>query len=320
MKNVYLGAISIMFAAFLWAVDGVVLTPWVLKLGMTDIPIFVFMLHATSSVFLLYFYFKRFSELKNLDKKDSVSFLLVAFFGGALGTMAIVAAISIVYSQGLNISVVLLLQKLQPVFALLLAFVFLKEKLQKSFYVWALLALLGSYLLTFGFSFGSIDFSGMFRPALLSVIAAFSFGASTVFSKRAVDKISHSLGTALRFILTTTLMLIIILFLTFFKKIGLETSYLGLAGFSLLNIKSLFVFILIALTTGGTSIFIYYYGLKMVLASKSTIYELVFPFSSILLEFFIHGKILGLGQWIGLIIILLAVFKITKTKRKAIRI
>lgn len=315
MQKMYIGALSIMFAAFLWAFDGVVLTPWLLKLGVTDIPVFVFMLHLVSSVFLSYFYFTRLKELKNLNKKDWISFVLVAFFGGVLGTMAIVEAISIVYSQGLNISVVLLLQKLQPIFALFLAYIFLKEKLQKNFYVWASVALLGSYFLTFGFHIAHFSAKGMFVSAILAIVAAFSYGASTVFSKQAIEKVSHAMGTALRFILTSILMFTIIVIIAVLKNFGLETSYLGFAGFDLLTWQSMAVFVLIALTTGGVSIFIYYYGLKRVLASKSTIYELVFPFSSILLEFFIHGKILSVGQWFGILLVLFAVYKVVKIKK-----
>ena len=101
-----------MSAAFLWAFDGVVLTPWITDLGMKDVPTFVFMLHATASVFLTYFLVKKRQELKNIGKQDWLAFVLVAIFGGAVGTMAIIAAIIEVYSHGLNISVGLLFQKL----------------------------------------------------------------------------------------------------------------------------------------------------------------------------------------------------------------
>jgi len=121
-----LAALAIMLAAFLWAFDGVVLTPWIINLGLSDVPTFVFMLHAVASVFLSYFFFKKRGQLKNLDKKDWLAFVLTGLFGGAIGTMAIIAAIIIVHSEHLNISVVLLLQKLQPIFAILLAWLWLK--------------------------------------------------------------------------------------------------------------------------------------------------------------------------------------------------
>ena len=307
-------ALAIMLAAFLWAFDGVVLTPWIMDLGLTDVPTFVFMLHATASVFLTYFLIKRRGELKNLNKKDWLAFLLTGLFGGAIGTMAIVAAIITVHSAHLNISVVLLLQKLQPIFAILLALLWLKERPKNVFYLWAAIALIGSYFLTFGFDKPALGAQGMLAPALLAILAAFSFGSSTVFSKKAVTKVSHGLGTALRFYITTGVMVIIIALISILNKAGVDTSYAGLAGFEVINWNLIGAFVVIALTTGGTAIFIYYWGLKRVLASRSTIYEMIFPVSAIVLEFFIHHNILSWGQWLGAIVVLIAITSIVNLK------
>ena len=307
-----------MCAAFLWAFDGVVFTPQIMKWGLYDVPTIVFMLHAVGLVFLSYFYFTRKQEISLLKKMDWVSFALVGLFGGALGTMAIVAAILMVYGNGLNISVVLLLQKLQPLFAIVLALVFLKERPDKKFYIWALVALIGSYFLTFGFARPDLSAQGMLVPALLAVLAAFSFGSSTVFSKRAVSNVSHGVGTLLRYVMTTAVMIVVLGVIAVLKKAGVETNYLGFSGFGLLDLKLIGLFILIALTTGATAIFIYYYGLKKVTATQSTMYELVFPVSAIILEWFIHDKVLTLAQWVGAIIMFIAIFSITRLKKTEI--
>jgi len=312
MKKLYIGAICIMAAAFLWAFDGVVFTPQIMKWGLFDVPTIVFMLHAIGLVFLSYFYFTRKQEISSLKKIDWVSFVLVGLFGGALGTMAIVAAILMVYSNGLNISVVLLLQKLQPIFAIVLALVFLKERPDKKFYIWAVLALVGSYFLTFGFTKPDLGANGMLIPALLSLLAAFSFGSSTTFSKRAVTNVSHGVGTLLRYFMTVIVMIIVLCVIALLKKSGVEMSYLGFGGFGLLNVKLMGLFILIALTTGATAIFIYYYGLKRVTATQSTMYELVFPVSAIILEWLIHDKVLTAGQWVGAMLMSVAIIMITR--------
>jgi drug/metabolite transporter (DMT)-like permease len=309
-----------MFAAFLWAFDGVVLTPWVVDLGLSDVPTFVFMLHAVSSIFLSYFIFTKSSELKNLDKKDWLAFGLTGLFGGALGTMAIIAAIVQVYSEGLNISVVLLLQKLQPIFAILLAYLWLKERPRKVFYIWALVALVGSYLLTFGLNSPNFKATGMFVPAMLAILAAFSFGSSTVFSKKAVTKVSNGLGTALRFFVTTGIMLVIISVISFLNSAGIETNYAGFEGFRVVNWNLIGAFVVIALTTGGTAIFIYYWGLKKVLATRSTMYEMVFPVSAIILEYFIHDQTLSSGQWLGAVIVFGAIWSILSLKKLDARV
>ncbi len=315
LRNItIIASLSIMLAAVLWAIDGTVLTPWITDLGLNDVPTFVFMLHATASVFLSYFVFTKKDELKRLDKKDWTAFLLTALFGGAIGTMAIIAAIINVYSNGLNISVVLLLQKLQPIFAILLALTFLKEKPNKKFYYWAVVALIGSYLLTFGFESTNLKANNMLVPALLAVLAAFSFGSSTVFSKKAITKISHGLSTAIRFILTTLIMLVIIIVIAILNSAGVKTTYAGFSAFSDINWEMMMVFIIIALTTGGTAIFIYYYGLKRVLATRATILELMYPVSAIILEYFYHDKTLNTGQWFGAVIVLIAIIIIVRLK------
>lgn len=309
-------ALAIMVAATLWAVDGILLTPWITDLGLWDVPTFVFMLHAVAAIFLSYFLITKKEELKRLNKKDWIAFNLTGLFGGAIGTMAIIAAIINVYTNDLNISVILLLQKLQPVFAILLALSFLKERPKKIFFFLAIIALIGSYFLTFGFD--KIDFStnNMLAPALLAILAAFSFGSSTVFSKKAITKISHGLGTSLRFTITTGIMLIIITVISLLNSAGINTGYEGFAGFKAINWEIFGVFILIALTTGGTAIFIYYWGLKRILASRSTIYELMFPVSAIILEYFIHDKMLTTGQWIGALVVIISITIIINLKNK----
>lgn len=317
MKLKYIGImapIAIMLAAFLWAFDGVVLTPWVTDLGLSDVPTFVFMLHAVASVFLTYFLITRRSELRQLSRADWTAFGLAGLFGGALGTMAIVAAIIEVYSTGQNIAVVLLLQKLQPLFAILLALVWLKERPQGRFYVLAAVAVAGSFLLTFGFTWPNLAASGMLKPAVLALLAAFSFGSSTVFSKKAVTKVSHGMGTALRFLLTTGIMAVVIMCITALNAGNVNTGYAGIEGFSVISWELIGAFVVIALTTGGTAIFIYYWGLKRVLASRSTIYEMVFPVSAILLEFIIHDQILTIGQWVGAFIVFISIWLIVRMK------
>jgi drug/metabolite transporter (DMT)-like permease len=62
---------------------------------------------------------------------------------------AMVKALFLVHFQKLTI--VVLLQKLQPVFAITLATFLLKEKLRPGFFIWATIAIVDGYFLTFGF-------------------------------------------------------------------------------------------------------------------------------------------------------------------------
>jgi drug/metabolite transporter (DMT)-like permease len=285
----------VVLAASLWAVDGIVLRPSLYSL---PVPIVVLIESTIVAVLLTPFFIKKFSSLKKLRKKDWLAFLGVALLGGAIGTMSITKALF--YVNFVNLSVVILLQKLQPVFAILLATIFLKEKLPKEFFLWAGLAILGAYVMTFGLS--SPNFSTGDKTtiaALFALVAAFSFSSSTVLSKRALKNVDYEMGTYLRFLFSSIIMLII------------AASTGDISSLSQITTKQIIIFLIIAFTTGGAAIFLYYYGLKRISASVASICELAFPLTAVVLEYFVHGNILSSIQWIGAAVLLLSILKVS---------
>jgi drug/metabolite transporter (DMT)-like permease len=293
-----LAPLSIIIAASLWGFDGIVLRPSLYNL---PVPLVVFVESTIAALILSPIFFKNRSKIFSLDKKDWIAFFLVALTGGAIGTMAITKALF--YVNFVNLSIVILIQKLQPVFAIFLAAIFLREKLSKEFFIWSALAIVGTYLLTFGFSFPEINSSDKTTiAAALSLIAAISFGSSTVFSKRALKNVSFELGTYLRFIMAAVIMLILTFFLGHLSSLGN------------IQFNQWIIFLVIALTTGGAAIFLYYYGLKKITASVATICELAFPLTAVILEYVIHDNIIGPIQWIGVIILISSIIKVSSIK------
>lgn len=278
----------------LWGFDGVVLTP---KLFHLNVGFVVFLFHAIPFFIMNLFMFKEYKYLSKFTKNDLFFFMAIAIFGGALGTLAIVKALFLVNFN--HLSVVVLLQKLQPIFAIILAGIILKEKISKKFAVWALVALLGSYFLTFGFGKPNLFGDNLLLASMWAIIAAFSFGSSTVFGKKILQKYSFHTANFYRFGFTTFLMLIFVLFTGKFSE------------FSNLTPFNWMIFLIIAFTTGSGAIFIYYYGLKEVKAIVSTMCELFFPLSAIIFDYLINKNILSIGQWIGAIILLGAIIRIT---------
>jgi drug/metabolite transporter (DMT)-like permease len=191
-KKIYIISLGMIgLAAALWGLDGVVLTP---RLNNLHVFLVVFLLHALPFLVMNFVLFKHYKELKKLDTKALYSLVWVSVFGGALGTIAIVYALFIVNFQ--QLSVVVLLQKFQPVFAILLATILLKEKLSKNFLAWGVVAVLGGYLLTFGFHLPYLaEGNHTAQAALLSLLASFSFASSTVFSKNLLDKVNYISAT-----------------------------------------------------------------------------------------------------------------------------
>ncbi len=291
MRSAYKGALAICVAAILWGLDGVVLTPRLFNLS---VPFVVFLLHAVPFLLMQPVLFRSYRALASMTALEWVFLGLVALTGGVLGTFAIVKALFLVnFSQ---VSVVVLLQKLQPVFAIVLAAILLKEPLTARFVGWAGLALVGAYLLTFGAKLP--DLSGgthMAIAAAWAAVAAAAFGTATVLGKRVLQVLDFRQATFGRYGLTTILALLYLLL-----------SGHGLPFGEVTRLNWLLILI-IGLTTGSGAIFLYYFGLTRVRASVSAICELCLPLSAILLDYLINGSVLRPWQWLGAAILVLAI-------------
>jgi len=69
--------------------------------------------------------------------------------------------------------------------------------------------------------------------------------------------------------------------------------------------------LLIAFSTGGPAIFLYYYGLKRITASVATICELAFPLTAVVLEYILRQNILSAIQWIGALVLLFSIIQVS---------
>jgi drug/metabolite transporter (DMT)-like permease len=292
------GAIAISFAAVLWGLDGVVLTP---RLYNLDVGFVVMVLHLIPFLLMTLFLPYKYRNFKVLRRSEWVSLFLVALAGGAIGTMAIVKALFLVNFQKLTI--VVLLQKLQPVFAIALATLILREKLKPVFYFWAFIAIMAGYFLTFGWNLPHVEGGKNYIFAsLYSLLAAFAFGSSTVFSKKALGALSFPLATYLRYGLTTFIMLPVVLLSGKMGQFFEATPF------------NWFIFLVISLTTGSGAIFLYYFGLKRVKASVSTICELFFPLSAILFDYLFNGAVLTAIQWVSASVMFFSIINLNRMK------
>ena len=293
------GTIAIGIAATLWGLDGVVLTP---QLHNLDVGYVVFVLHLLPFLLMNLFFFKEIKKLTIMSKSDFFYFFLISLFGGALGTIAIVKSLFLVNFN--HLSVVVLLQKLQPVFAILLARIILKERISKTFTLWAGVAITAGYLLAFGFHLPDTSGDGkeLLYACLFALLAAFSFGSSTVFSKKILGNYSFVTSTYYRYGFTTVIMLIYMVLWGNFSEFSATTT------------NNWVFFIIIGLTTGAGAIFFYYYGLRNVKAIHSSIIELMFPISAVVFDYLIHGKIFTVIQWIAASIMFFAIIQLNRNR------
>jgi drug/metabolite transporter (DMT)-like permease len=303
-KNKYFfGALAVSLSAVLWGFDGIVLTP---RLYNLEVSYVVFVLHLFPFLLMNFFLFREYRRLKEFTGRDFLIFSLIGLFGGAIGTLAIVKALFLMDFN--HLSVVVLLQKLQPIFAIILAVILLNEKLGKQFVLWASLAIIGGYFLTFGWALPDYDGDGnTLKASLLALLAAFSFGSSTVFSKMMLGKFNFVTSTFYRYGFTSIIMLLIMLGFGDFSQFDATT-----------NENWLFIAI-IGLTTGSGTIFLYYFGLRRVKAIMATISELMFPISAVVFDYIFNKSLFTPIQWISAAVMIYAIININMRRAKQIK-
>lgn len=294
----YKGAIAISLAAMMWGIDGVLLTPNLYNL---DVPFVVMMLHLLPFIFMSLFLYKEFSRLKEFSKSQLLVLLLIALLGGCVGTQAIVKALFLVNFK--HLTAVVMIQKLQPVFAILLATIFLREKLSNRFILWASMAIMAGYFMTFGWALPDFETGGdTVLASLFALLAAFSFGSATVLGKKAVGTMDFKTTTFYRYMFTSIIMIVWVAIASDFKEI-MEVTTINWTMFAL-----------IGLTTGSGAVLLFYYGLKRVPAVVSTICELMFPITALLLDYFVHGTHLTFIQIVAVFVMIFSIIMINLRK------
>jgi len=284
-------------AALLWSFDQTFLRPHLFEL---PAPLVVFLEHALGFVVLIPFLIIYRGELQSITRKQWLTIFWVALFGGALGTTFFTKALFL--TGFTDISVVILLQKLQPIFAIILASIVLHERFPARFYWYAALAIVGGYLVTFKDPF---TFQHVATTTLLiagySVLAAFAWGSSTTFGKYSLKNIHFGLLTALRFGFTVLIMLVIA---------SGSLSQIGSAQKIHWQILLVIVF-----TSGAAAMYLYYFGLKRISASVSTLCELAWPFSAVIFDYFINHTVLSVTQYLGGALLVVTVLLATRGEK-----
>ena len=282
----YLPYLSIITAAFLWSIDAYIRQSLFLLSPLLIITIE----HGMGSIIFLPSIIKNCDKIINITKKGWLSILGVSFLGGVLGTYFYTKALG--YTGYIELSIVVLLQKFQPLFAISLATIILKEKITKRFIILSIIAVIGGYLVTFGLNPIKFWNDNNLVAAFYAILAALCWGSSTVLGKYILKDLSFILVTALRLLLTTIFGIIII--------ISIKINLL----YSTISSQQWQAIFLIVFTTGTLALFIYYFGLKNIPASHATIFELFWPLSAVLIDWIINEKTLSAMQLTGTIMLL----------------
>ena len=289
------GPIFIIFAAFLWSLDGL------LRRSLYVLPptIIVFYEHLIGFVLLIPFLLPHVKAVTKIKPKVWGAFFWVTILGSILGTISYTAALGMV--NYIQFSVVVLLQQLQPLFAVFFAGILLKEKLEKNFPLYLLLALIGAYFVSFpSLSVNWQNDSQAIIAALLAMGAAFAWGSSTAFGRYGLLAVPSIVGTGIRFGLASILGLILIFVLNQQQALGA------------LNQSQWLTLLAISLSTGMVALAIYYYGLKRTPAHISAICELTWPVSAVAIDYIYFQRTLTPTQIIGALILTFTIYKVSQ--------
>jgi drug/metabolite transporter (DMT)-like permease len=287
------GPLFIFIAAILWGLDGI------LRRSLYSLPpiTIVFFEHLIGLIIIAPFLWRAWGREK-LEKKEWYALGVVALFSGVLGTLFFTTALLKV--NFIPFSVVFLVQKLQPIFAITMAWVILKEVPTRKYWLWATLALVAAYFVTFPMGMVNLSAGGAYvTAALLALFAAICWGSSTAFSRYTLVNHSNTLITGIRFLLTMPIALLFVFGLGAADSLTAVT----LSQFGYLA--------LIALSTGMLALWIYYRGLRTTPVRVAAIVELAFPMTAVAIDYFLYGVTLHWSQYLAAAVLLFTMYKVS---------
>ncbi|MHB8674823.1 MAG: DMT family transporter [Candidatus Limnocylindrales bacterium] len=282
------GALLIALGAALWGTDAVLRVPLTQRMGATSIVLdehLILSLYAIPSVLL------SLGPLRKLRGSQWLALIAISWGGSGLATVLFTEA----FATG-NPTTVILLQKMQPLFAILLARLMLRESLGWRYWPWFVTAMAGAYLVSFDnlTPFWTLS-QATVLSAVLAIAAAALWGSATVFGRFVLADLPFPTVTGARFLLAVPFLL------------GLAFVQ-GQAGGAVVGLGAFTVnLVLLALIPGLISLLIYYRGLSSTHASIATLAELAFPASAIVLNWLFLKQGVSAGQVAGFAIVWLSI-------------
>jgi drug/metabolite transporter (DMT)-like permease len=294
----YVSVLLVAVGAAMWGIDAVLRVPLLEVASPSQIVLLehlVLLLYSVPAVLWGWRYFR------GLGAAQWVALLVIGWGGSAIATLLFTTA----FTVG-NPTVVILLQKTQPLFAIALAGILLRERLGWTYWPCFAVAMVGAYMISFGNldPFGALG-SAELLTAALALGAAFLWGSSTVLGRLVLKDMPFYALTGARLLLAAPLLATIV--------IG-QGSVGGLgAGFAAEPGRV----VLLALIPGLLALLLYYRGLSGTRASYATLAELAFPATAVVLNWTFLGVGVGANQLIGFVLLWGAVFVLGYLNSKA---
>jgi len=269
-------------AAALWGTDGLLRKPLADALPAASV---VFWEHLIIVAVLLPFLPSALRAFRGATLRQQVSLVAIGVGASAVATALFTAA----FRLGDPVTP-LVLQKLQPVFAVLAAYLLLRERLRPGYLVFAVPAMAGAWLLAFRDPL-SVHVTAV-KAALFALGAAALWAGGTVLGRLVATSMAPRDVTVLRF------------------AFGLPAAFavLGLTGAPVaVGWSNAVGLVLLALIPGVLALSLYYVGLRATPASRATLAELAFPVTAALIGVGLLGARLSPTQWLGFAVVVVAV-------------
>lgn len=259
------GTFFIMIACLTWALDTLIRYP-LLEQGYTTLQI-VLLEHITLAMITLPLIWHHRHVLSHLSLKAYFALFFIGGVGSALGTLAFTEAF-----HYLNPTVVILLQKLQPIVAVLMAYLWLKETIDKRFLRWSGVILLGSLVMIWpdlvGLTRASLHYSddayNVFLGYGYTLLAVVAWGGATVCGKYLANhRVPENAIMSGRFLFG----LVMLTLFAVYSDTGIRDIASNDIGW----------IIVMAILSGLLGMWFYYQGLGRIRAQHATLAEMTFP-------------------------------------------
>lgn len=290
MKKLGVGFLLVAAGAALWGTDGLFRQTLAFEL---PAPVVVFWEHLILVVVTVPFLIRFWRNQPKLTGKDLIALLFVGAGASAVATILFTEA----FTYG-DPTTPLLIQKTQPVIAVLGAYLLLGERLLPRYGWYFLFAVSGAYLISFPDP-TEVAISRL-APALLALGAAALWGMGTVLGRHLTRKIPTNQLTALRFAIGLPTALVILLL----RNEAATALDISLSDF--------WALVVLSLVPGLAALMIYYKGLSTTPASSATLAELAFPLTAILIGWSVFDTVPTATQWVGIAILSATIVVMTR--------
>jgi drug/metabolite transporter (DMT)-like permease len=269
------GIVLVAVAAAMWGLDAWIRAPLAQS---TEVATIVFGEHVVLVLLTLPFLAGALTAVFRLGRRHVAAAAVIGAGSSAVATILFTQA----FVDGNDFVTPVVLQKVQPVVAVVAAMVVLGERPHARFALYLVPALVGAWLIGVPEPFHP-TVHGL-KPTLFALAAAVLWALGTVLGRYLSRDMRFEHVTTLRF------------------AFGLPASAIALLVLGAPAFASghdTFWVAALAIVTGLAALGLYYYGLQRTPAVAASLAELAFPVSAILVGYFKFGQALTGWQWVG---------------------